>query len=393
MDKQDSQRGKELVTEFLANEISSEDKVFLQEWVASSDGNRRFFEEMKLAWQAAGSVDQSPTYQTGKAWKKISGDNKTSYSNRKKVSMGILPHKTAFILKRTLQIAAAAIIVFLCGGVSSYFLYEPRITEKTLASITTDAIYQMVVPKGSQSHLVLPDGSKVAINAGSKLTYTADYDVSSRMVCLEGEAYFDVKSNPEKPFVIQTSHLDIKAYGTAFNVKAYPEDPMIVTTLESGELHIESRDDDHFDMVLQPNQNIIYYKTEQKRHVIGSENKQSNKSNIKNKHIIDEPSPAPTVTDNVNTDIYTSWKDPEWIIDAQTFGSLATSLERKFNVQIIFGSPDLKKYRFSGTIRKETLEQVLNALTLTAPMQYKIDQGVVLLQMDKKRKQNYDVLY
>ena len=164
---------------------------------------------------------------------------------------------------------------------------------------------------------------------------------------------------------------------------------MIVTTLEHGELHIESRINDGFDMVLQPRQNVVYYKAGQKN---GSDTRDTKQNLSETASTVQSLQKPTLVTNNVNTDLYTSWKDTEWVIEAQTFGDLATSLERRFNVQVLFGSPDLKNYRFSGTIRKETLEQVLNVLTYTAPMQYKVDQGVVQLLIDQKRKRNYDEL-
>ena len=75
---------------------------------------------------------------------------------------------------------------------------------------------------GSKTNLVLPDGTKVWLNAGSKLNYDKNYGNAIREVSLTGEAYFDVVKNPEKPFIIHASKIDIKVLGTAFNVKSYP---------------------------------------------------------------------------------------------------------------------------------------------------------------------------
>ncbi len=380
----------ELITSFLAGEISPDELKILQQWIQSSNENRRYFEEMKAVWQATGSMDASATFNVEKAKGQLYGKKAIdTYHNHGKASMNLVTSKTKHVIRRMLQIAAMVVFIFLAGSVTTYYTFKSKIEKNALAGTPSlsKQPYKLIVPWGAKSTFLLPDGTKVFINAGSSLTYTADYGVISREVTLEGEAYFDVKTNPEKPFTIHTSDLDIRAFGTAFNVKAYPEDPMIVTTLEHGELKLESRNNDGFDMVLQPKQNVVYYKTEAQ-----VQTKQE-ASKVTSTTAVQPEVKAPTVTDNVNTNLYTSWKDPEWIVDSQTLGDLAISLERRYNVRIVFASNDLKaNYRFSGTIRKETIEQVLTALTYTAPMKYTIDQGVVQLQIDQKRKHNYDAL-
>lgn len=374
----------DLITSFLCDRITPEEYRILQDWIAGSDDHRRYFEEMKIIWQVSGTVDRPSSFDTGKAWSRVSSQQEVrTYSSRRKVSMNIVKPGTAYLIRRTLQVAALIALIFMGGGITCYYVFRPQIEGTKELAILENQEYRIMVPRGAKSVVMLPDGSRVSINAGSKLVYSTSYGVSSREVTLEGEAYFDVSTNPEKPFTIHTSDLAIKAFGTAFNVKAYPEDPVIVTTLEHGNLQVESKNNDGFDIVLQPRQNVVYYKT--KPDVKVRTGKQSSPV----------PAVAPasiSIMDDVNTGLYTSWKDPEWIIESQTFGDLSVSLERRYNVRIVFDSDALKSYRFSGTIRNETIEQVLKILAITAPMKYTIDQGIVQLQIDNKRKPNYDVL-
>ena len=376
------------ITGFLAGELSPSEVESLQQWVTDSDENRRYFEEMKATWQAAGSVDTSVIYQPEKAWKKVTGRQPVrTYSNRQKISMNLISPRTKRVIHRTLQIAAAVAVIFSGGALASYLMLKPGIDRAEKLVALADSEYKIVVSRGAKSNMVLPDGSIVVLNAASKITYAADYGFSSREITLEGEAYFDVKSNPEKPFTIHTSDIDIRAFGTAFNVKAYPEDNTIVTTLERGELKVNSRNDNSLDITLKPKQNVVFYKSEP----IAS--KQEKSTNVTQSASIQQNDvPVVTVTEDVNIGLFTSWKDSEWTIESQTFGELAGSLERRYNIRILFGSDDLKNYRFSGTIRNETIEQMLNALTITAPMKYTIEQGVVRLQVDPKRKSYYDAL-
>ena len=377
------------IASFLAGELSVSEMESLKQWLAASDENCRYFEEMKVIWQASGSADTSDTYRPEKAWQKIKKQPAGDDDSLQKVSMDMIPPETKRIIKRALQVAASVAIIFFSGVATSHYILKSEIERAEELTLLAGAEHKVVVPRGAKSTIVLPDGSKVVLNASSKITYSTDYGFSSRSISLEGEAYFDVKTNAEKPFIVHTSDVDIQAFGTAFNVKAYPEDLTIVTTLEHGELRVNSRNDNSMDVTLKPKQNVVYHKNEPMAPKQETKNRLV-KPSVSSESISDVP--VVTVTDLVNTGLHTSWKDSEWQIESQTFGEFAGLLERRYNVRMIFGSNDLLNYRFSGTIRNETIEQILHILTITAPMKYTIEQGVVRLQIDPKRKSNYDAI-
>ena len=371
------------ITDFLAGELPPARLESLQQWVAASDENRRYFEEMKAIWQLAGSVDASGTFHSEKALKKVAGKMLVrEYVNRRR----LFTPTTQRIIRRTMQVAAAVAAIFFGGAWAGYMMVKPGMDRGQEMTMPAGSKSTVVAPRGAKSTIALPDGSKVVLNAASKISYASDYGWSSREISLEGEAYFDVKTNPQMPFVVHTSHLDIQAFGTAFNVKAYPEDLTIETTLEHGEVKIRSRNDHSVDLPLKPKQNVVYYKNENR--VAKQTTTNSSAPSQATKTAVQPV----TVTDQVNVDLYTSWKDTEWLIESKSFGELAGLLERRYDIRIMFGSNDIKNYRFSGTIRNETIEQVLNAMTLTAPLKYSINQGVVRLVIDPKRKSNYDAL-
>ena len=91
---------------------------------------------------------------------------------------------------------------------------------------------------GSKTNVILPDGSQVWLNAGSKLSYDKNYGNTIREINLTGEAFFDVVHNVEKPFIIHTSKMDIKVLGTRFNVKSYPTDKTTEATLIRGSIEV-----------------------------------------------------------------------------------------------------------------------------------------------------------
>ena len=92
---------------------------------------------------------------------------------------------------------------------------------------------------GSRAQFSLSDGTTVTLNAGSRLKYDNRFGINDRVVQLEGEGYFKVAKDSKRPFTVKTSHLNVRALGTAFNVKAYSDDKTIETTLVEGSVKIE----------------------------------------------------------------------------------------------------------------------------------------------------------
>ena len=295
--------------------------------------------------------------------------------------MSALQEKKQLLKKKIIKFAlpadAAVLIAFLTG-----ILVNKHWTDKIQS---TNLVYnEIVVPLGAKSIVTLSDGTKVWLNAGSKLRYPVNFLAKSREVYLEGEAFFDVAKMKSKLFVVKTFNLNIKVYGTQFNVKSYPEENQIQTTLVKGSVAIESTTEKNT-IYLKPNQTVTYYKSipkkssaEKPKPEVASKNK---KIDVADKVVmIPEIDPLPI----------TSWKDSLWIIDGEELDHLAVKLERRFNVRISFQSESLKKYRFSGTLKEETFEQVLKIIRLSAPIQYSIENNNVVFTEDHLYKKNYD---
>ncbi|NJK98129.1 MAG: FecR family protein [Bacteroidales bacterium] len=244
---------------------------------------------------------------------------------------------------------------------------------------------EMITPMGAKSQCILPDGTKVWLNAGSRLTYKKSFNEKERVVNLTGEAFFQVKTNKEKPFIVQTSKLSVKALGTTFNVKAYAEDKQVTATLVEGIILVEGKgaDSKSFSVKLKPRQSITLKESE----IIDKQKLTEQKSPENSKSI--EIAPSVEVQEVINTVKYTSWKDSLWQIEAENLEDLAIMISRRFNVKIYNESAGLKDYRFTGTIRNETLEQVLNILRYTTPLKYKVGKGEVWWTLDSRLKEDY----
>jgi len=273
---------------------------------------------------------------------------------------------------RYVLVASIVIITALC----TYLVVNH--TQK----VVDDTYCEIFVPYGGRSSLILPDGSKIWLNAGSKFKYNRMFNIKSREVFLDGEAYFDVEKS-KHPFVVHTSHLDILVLGTAFNVKSYSEDENIETTLVEGKIQIEQKESDR-PLYLKSRQKLTYYKTTnqfQTNQTISDNQPKEAIEVAEEKEVV--PAKNIAIEANVNTDESTSWKDGELIINNEPLEELAKKLERKYDIVFQFNSEELKKYSYSGTLRDFPLEQVLRALELTSPIKYSIREKTVILYYNK----------
>lgn len=363
---------KDLVIRFLSDRITPEEKRKLEDWLGQSSDNHEYYKNMKETWEITTLLQDSSRFNSELAWQKTASKIKTGEKNNDNKKMNVF-----FVLR----IAAVFLLAFFLGGIASYYFIADSTRE------LAGNINEVETPLGSRSKVFLPDGTSVWLNAGSKISYSQNYNATDRQVKLQGEAYFDVETNPGKPFVVQTSEMNVTAYGTQFNVKAYPNEPTITATLVEGNIKIKGNDNisKEFEVVLKPNQTLTYVKekyADTKTETGNKENKTTQPSKIQQKKSI-------VVDKDVKTDLYTSWKDDKWIIEGEKLDELVVKLERRFDVKFIYKSESLKKYTISGIIRKETLEQVLDILKLTAPLKYTIKEGIVTLEMDDKRIENY----
>lgn len=358
----------DLICGYLKNELTGEETSRLIRWLEQDKNNKLLFDEMSDLWVTVRAASANPGFDAREGFLKFRGRINPS-DNRQENKV-----KTVW-LKTIVRYAAAIIIAFSAGGVLFWF------AGKNSVAPVSQSINKIVVPLGSRAWFSLSDGTVVTLNAGSTLNVSRDYGINNRIVQLDGEGYFDIARDTNKPFVVQTPFLNVRALGTEFNVKAYSVDKTIETTLVSGSVQIEPVKEINQGMitVLKPNQKVTFYK-EDSVFISGSGEKEKEApSRIESVKKIRTAAPARLVTENVNVDPVTSWKENRWIFEQQSLAQIAVDLERKFDVQIVFDSEKLKSYRFTGTILAEPIEQVLVALSMTAPINYRVRGRVVTL--------------
>lgn len=405
MDK--SEQKEKLFIKYIENTIDNKE---LEELVAylNLDENRSQFEELLESYYK--NDNQFFTYEPHEntnnivddAWKKID-------LNLTRQTSDLVFRKSNY-MRRMYKYAAAILIFFSCTVIWYYFQYQgskstiPVVHDiqagSNRASLTlsdgttidlsesksTIVLHDQVVsyrdgtpilktegiqiatlatPRAGQYQVVLPDGSKVWLNASTTLKYPTQFSDQERRVELDGEAYFEIKESTRKdkngrankiPFIVETREQNVVVLGTQFNISAYKDEKTTRTTLVDGSVQVQSKSSPHLDnmdrkTMLQPGQQS---------------------SLAKNQITIHE----------VNTVQFTSWKDGIIVLDKQSIEEVLKQLERWYDVQFFF----VKDFRFpnktlSGEVlRSLSLLTFLDALEEQTNLKFEIKERRILVK-------------
>ncbi len=347
-----------LILDHFSGTLTEEVERELKKWISSSDENKRYFVRTIAYLETTTAMGSDQKYPSDKAWQKL----------KKKIDPVSAGKHFLFEFSK---IAAVFILAFLMGYLFLYLRNEAGDNKQGLRFVMTE------VPYGSKSVVSLPDGSRVWINAGSKMTYPVDFNKKDRIVSLKGEAYFDIATDKKMPFLVESSGIKVKATGTQFNVRAYQDEEFIETTLVEGEISvIKGVVDQEKEIVLHPNQKLTIYKDQ-----VSVSTGPSNKSQSLPKHDTEAGKSLQIkkieLESNVSTEVYTSWKDKEWVIYKEKLSTLARKLERRYNVRIIFTSDFVGDFSYTGTLQDENLREVLDVMSLTSPICYILEDKTV----------------
>ena len=323
----------DLLIKYMTGKVSDEQIKIIEDWLSLSEQNRKDLARLKNCWILSGLTGETDVIMKNleiqKILKKINIQRRQSQKIR----------RLKFIKY------AAAIILFISLSVSlKIYLSAPGMNQN-------DQLAEIIVSPGERSQLILPDGSKVKLNGDSRLKFPVHFNEKNRTVYLKGEAFFDVKHQPDKPFIVNTSSISIEVLGTKFNVSGYANDAYVLTYLETGKIKITDADQKGKKWILSPAEAFR----------IDKASGDFSKTNI---------------TDNR----YLDWTRGILTIKGETIEELTKKLERRFNVVIKFRDEEVKSHTYSGSIKDEELTTVLEALKFTSSLNYTIYGDTVTLQ-------------
>ncbi|MDL2255105.1 DUF4974 domain-containing protein [Parabacteroides sp. OttesenSCG-928-K15] len=319
MTRMDDHQTDILIISFLSGKASEEECRRLEKWVGESLENKRFFEQVRNIWQTSFPAFDPASISVEDAEKKILRQIRKERS------------ASSSLWVYWQRIAAILIIPLLL--LSGYLITKDYEQEN-------EEIWQeLTAPFGMISQVDLPDGSKVWLNGGSSLQFPHRFQKKERQVSLTGEGYFEVESDATHPFVVETAHSRLVATGTAFNINAHKGDSLTAITLTNGIVDIEFGGSKP--IRIQPGDHASF-NTNTSRYAVRQ------------------------------TDPYKwyAWKDGLMVFRDDPLAYVFKRLEQTFNVEIQIREPAIADALYRATFDKESLNEILRLLELTAPIRF-----------------------
>jgi ferric-dicitrate binding protein FerR (iron transport regulator) len=312
------------LTRFLAGELGIEEQKLVKEWIDSSDKNRNEFDELQNAWNAVDKTSKKQEINTEKEWK---------YHQR-----FIQPadkKRTSILLNTVIRIAAAIII-----GIGV-----------TLIAIKYNSQYSVKTKIAETTEIELPDGSKVTLNAGSKISYNKkNYGKEDRVLQLRGEGYFVVEKDFDRPFIIQLDKAEVKVLGTSFNVRAYKKLDAIEVTVSEGKVS-------------------LYDKTVKQKQVIATKGEKA-----------EFDKQLEVVKKYPNTDRnYKSWKTRNIVFQNDSLSVIIGTLENVYHKNIILENSELNGCTITTSFENEDLSTVLKVLQSTLDLDIREEKNEIII--------------
>lgn len=213
-------------------------------------------------------------------------------------------------------------------------------------NVANTALNSIETPRGGQYQVILPDGSKVLLNAASSLTYPASFaTLKERRVELKGEAYFEVAKDKSHPFIVKTQNQEIKVLGTHFNINSYADEPMTKTTLVEGSVLVKSSG---IEQILKPGSQAI--------------------NGFDGLRIVE-----------ANMDEVLAWKNGYFMFDSESIESVMRKISRWYNIDVAFKG-NVSKDKFGGTVsRFENVSRVLSKLQYTGKVHFIIEERRIIV--------------
>ena len=319
-----------LMNEYISGSILDENKVILFSLLEESDLYKKQYDDMVKLY----ALLYIPTFESQK---------EIRYAYLKKrlhLATGVTVWRRLFIYTRNI---AAVLLLMVTVSIGSIFTYnELDESGEQLYNETT-------VPFGSQTKILLPDGSVVILNSGSVLKYPLSYGKRERNVYLEGEGYFEVAKDAKKVFQVCTGGMQVKVTGTVFNIRSYSEDHSTEISLINGGVDVFANNKY---VCLKPDEKAVYDRN----------------------------------TGNLYSEVTDSYKSSLWTTGRLSFVhtslvKILKEIERRYNVKIHVESTKVEQEYFSGSIDlKMSLQEVFHFIDMDKKYYFEIRENIILLK-------------
>ncbi|TAJ14408.1 DUF4974 domain-containing protein [Marinilabiliaceae bacterium JC017] len=321
-----------IVGRYLSGEANSNDKEVVEARRKESGEFNDGIERLKWYWELKESAPVSTS----------------SFKEKLKVRMRLLPdYQRANVRMIWWKVAAVFFLLLSLGSLFYTSFYDAR--DLGMAQVITQA--------GQRSQTVLPDGTKVWLNPGTRLAYDLNKWGDTRDIQLSGEAYFNVTHNEKMPFVVNTQGVDIQVLGTSFNVRSYEAEKRVETTLVEGRVLV-SLQEENKGVILKPGEKLVY----------STQDKGLDKSRIDPQAVL-------------------AWRDGKLVFKRTPFSQFVEKLEQYYDVTIGYNPEDFVGIHYSGTLDNLKIEQVFEVINVTIPLNYRINNDSIQISVIKRKNQ------
>ncbi|CAN5680364.1 FecR family protein [soil metagenome] len=347
----------------MARSLSGESTAFedeqLQYLLANDIALQQQYDLMKRMWYAGNKQDQKGMDEEEKKnISRILQLAKTEVITAEEIPVIQIRSRRKYFY--ALSGVAAVLFLIIAGWIYNY-------AGENIPDVKTQ---NLVAENGSRTRTILPDGSTVWLNAGSHISFSENFSGKIREVTLDGEAYFDVIKQPQRPFIVHVAGYDIRVLGTAFNVKSYTTDKTLETTLIRGLVQVTKQGKEQQQpILLHPNEKLIVDKIAANVAEKLPDTNEATTNRPANEFKITPLS----ATAKENEIIETAWVFNRLEFRGDNFKELAGKLERWYNINIVFDDEDVQQLSFNGSFENETAEQALMALKTATLFDYSIE--------------------
>jgi len=346
-----------LITQYLLENYSIDEKKSLELWLNSNPTEEKNWDE--LNWIVKGTdqismlrvlIQSNIDSDWGQLVKKMHSKDITSRQVKRKPGLleGINGHANYSVLEKLLKVAV--LIIFIIGGsLLFYTLYD---TEKF---ISYESPFREISTKTSQlANIELLDGTKLNLSVESTLRLPNDFDRGSRVIYMEGQALFDVYTNPSKPFIVETKHAVISVLGTNFSVRAYPDDNFVEVSVLSGSVALE-------------------YKTHLETETFIIETGKHGRLDIQ---------AGGLTVRSIDNNNYLKWVDGKIVIDNATLKEVCQELRRWFGADFKILDKELNSSskRLTAVFDNRSLNHILDVISYTLNIDFIREDNIIMFK-------------
>lgn len=328
-----------LLKKYFYNQANEAESIELQNWLAEQGYENQLDEIVEQLYLETSNEKTVIDADSKKIWNNIA--TKVDVPTPPKTVVRELPNQKSNPYWRVAAVVTLLLVSWLAFTYKSKISDEQKIAEVKWISRATAL--------GEKLSLTLPDGSKIKVNAGSKVRFAENFlESDTRIIYLEGESFFDVAKMPSKPFKVITGNVETTVLGTSFNVHAYPLDNKVQIAVLTGKVNVKN---ETAEVNLTPDEMATLKDTA-------------------------------FVKTGFNREEIFGWKDGKLIFNKSTFDEVLSSLEKWYGVEFIVQDEKIRRKQvgtFTAQYQNESLETVLKGIAYSGKFNFKIEGKKVLL--------------